>query len=86
MLDNRPFKISAALGPEHYDNVARKMANIDPHHYRWCFGGECGCMGCLTRKISWAEYECWRKYNPEFNKVRKAHEGKEAGSGFQRKV
>jgi hypothetical protein len=62
--------MSEALGPEHYDRVAKKLEGIDHGHLRWCSGGDCACMGCLNRKITWAEYECWRKYNPEFNKVR----------------
>jgi hypothetical protein len=68
-LDVRPFKISEALGPEDYERVAAKVAlhNVPD---RWCGGGECACMGCANQYLSWAEYECWRKYAPEFNVTR----------------
>lgn len=65
----KPVKMSEALGPEHFDRIAKKMADLKIPD-RWCqASGECACMGCANRKLSWAEYECWKKYNPAFNKI-----------------
>lgn len=29
--------------------------------------GECACMGCANRHLTWAEWECWRKYGQDVN-------------------
>lgn len=65
------FKVSEALGEDDYPRVAEKIAKLGEIKIpdRWCSGGECACMGCANRYLSWAEYECWRKYAPEFNRV-----------------
>lgn len=35
---------------------------------RWCEAkGECACMGCANRHLTWAEWECWRKYGRDVN-------------------
>lgn len=70
----KPVKLSESLGPEHYERIAQKMVDLNIPD-RWCTAaGECACAGCANRKLSWAEYECWKKYNPEFNKIsQKAH-------------
>lgn len=35
----------------------------------WCTaaGSECACRGCPNRHLTWAEWECWRKYDPGVN-------------------
>lgn len=68
MPSRHPLRIGEALGPEHLERVAQKIK--DKEFSRWCYADECACMGCWNLEISWAEYECWRKYNPKFNKVR----------------
>jgi hypothetical protein len=35
----------------------------------WCEAqGECACKGCANRHMSFAEWECWRKYDPDINR------------------
>lgn len=64
------LRVGEALGPEDYPRVAAKIKDLNVPNY-WCEAkGECACRGCANRLISWAEYECWKKYAPEFNKTR----------------
>jgi hypothetical protein len=69
-MEPSPLKISEALDASHYPRVAEKAANGTSRYKHWCDADECMCMGCLNKVMTWAEYECWRKYAPEFNKPR----------------
>jgi hypothetical protein len=69
-MAQRHFKISEGLDASHYPRVAEKAANGTSRYKHWCEADECMCMGCLNRVMTWAEYECWRKYAPEFNRPR----------------
>lgn len=67
--ETKPIRISEGLGAEHYERIAKKIVDQGIPD-RWCTAAyECACAGCANRKLSWAEYECWKKYNPEFNKI-----------------
>ena len=63
-----PLIIMDALGIDDYPRVAEKVRLQNVPDY-WCDATECGCKGCANRFLTWAEYECWHKYGPEFNKV-----------------
>ncbi len=65
----RPLKLGEGLGRLDYERVAAKVAlhNVPDG---WCEADECACRGCANEYLSWAEYECWKKYAPEFNVTR----------------
>lgn len=64
------LNIGAGLTRDDYPRVAEKI-KVLPQPLRWCdTTGECACMGCANMLMTWAEYECWRKYAPEFNRAR----------------
>jgi hypothetical protein len=69
---SRPVILGQALGPEDYERVAEKVKTLKVPDY-WCVAkGECACGGSANRLLSWAEFECWHKYGPEFNRTRVA--------------
>lgn len=62
------LNITEALDASEYPRVAAKVAANNVRDY-WCESTECACRGCANNFLTWAEYECWKKYAPEFNKV-----------------
>lgn len=75
-LASNGFRISPAMGAEHWPRINEKIMARDPGQrwLRFCRADECACMGCANLWLTWAEYECWRKYDPEANKIRRAGE------------
>lgn len=73
-LASNGFRVSPALGAEHWARINEKIMERDPRErwLRFCQAEECACMGCANLWLTWAEYECWRKYDPEANKVRRS--------------
>ena len=68
------MKISEGLDQSDYDSVKEKFDAYKEKNGNypqlWCHeSGECACMGCANKSFTFAEWECWRKYNPEFNKT-----------------
>lgn len=73
-----PLKIGEGLDEADYPAVKAKvdgilaLGRVSPGQLaRWCEanGKECACMGCANRHLTWAEFECWKKYGPEFNEI-----------------
>lgn len=64
-----PIKIGESLGPEHYERIAKKVGDRHIGYPYWCSAEECACMGCMNRVMTWAEYECFKKYYPGYDKV-----------------
>ncbi|MHD0644860.1 hypothetical protein ACYPKM_04485 [Pseudomonas aeruginosa] len=68
---SKPFSlvIKEGLGPEDYPRIAEKVRNLQ--FVKCLFDGlsKCSCSGCAKKYLSWAEYECWRKYDPAFNRM-----------------
>lgn len=75
-LASNGFRVSPALGAEHWPRINEKIMARDPQQrwLRFCRADECACMGCANLWLTWAEYECWRKYDPETNKIRRSGE------------
>ena len=75
-LASNGFRISPALSAEHWTRINEKIMARDPGQrwLRFCQADECACMGCANLWLTWAEYECWRKYDPEANKIRRPGE------------
>lgn len=75
-LASNGFRISPALGAEHWPRINEKIMARDPRQrwLRFCLASECACMGCANLWLTWAEYECWRKYDSETNKIRRSGE------------
>lgn len=73
-LASNGFRISPALGAEHWPSINEKIMARDPlqRWLRFCRADGCACMGCANLWLTWAEYECWRKYDPETNKIRRS--------------
>lgn len=70
------LKIGEGLGESDLPAVQAKVAGLVASGKvtmgqlaRWCEAkGVCGCMGCANRHLSWAEWECWRKYDSAINR------------------
>jgi hypothetical protein len=64
--------ITEGLDAADYPAVAAKVAAHGVRD-RWCAaraeGRECACLGCANQHLTWAEYECWKKYDPAFNRI-----------------
>ncbi|WP_432263002.1 hypothetical protein [Cupriavidus sp. TMH.W2] len=64
--------VTEALDARDYPRVADKVATLGVRDH-WCRaaadGRECACIGCANRHLTWAEYECWKKYAPQFNQI-----------------
>lgn len=63
------MKNNTPLGPADYEWVAEKVKRHNVPN-RWCEASECMCMGCANRHLTWAEFECWRKYTPENDRIK----------------
>lgn len=67
-----PFLIGEGLNESDLPLVQAKVAQLvsagkatKQQLAHWCEAkGECACMGCANRHLEWAEWECWRKYDP----------------------
>jgi hypothetical protein len=75
-ITKQQIKISKGLSKEDYPMVKFKFEEFKELYGFYpaagkgdANGSECACMGCANRKFTWAEWECWRKYNPEFNRI-----------------
>lgn len=75
------LKVGEALGVEEYPRVVDKIRkeeerrghSLTVHTLTWFESkeGEAVAMpDCANMFLTWAEYECWKKYAPEFNKTR----------------
>lgn len=73
MPKSAPLKIGKALGPDQCAFIELTIA-IFQIPDRWCSAQECACMGCANQHLSWAEYECWRKYGSHNKQMRGNHE------------
>jgi hypothetical protein len=70
------IKITEGLDAADYPAVKAKIDGIlasgqalPGHLAHWCeASGECACRGCANGFLTWAEYECWRKYDPACNR------------------
>ena len=73
--------IGEALGPEALLGVLgeihregeRRGHPLTGNELKWLdikLGQEVAMPMCANLFLTWAEYECWRKYAPEFNQLR----------------
>jgi len=69
------LKMDEAFGPENLPAIEAKIKSLgvpEAQLARWCEAKrECACMGCANKYLTWREYECWRKYSPQFNRLRR---------------
>lgn len=68
------LKIGEALPESEFQRVEQKVAALLARGVaasvfnNWCEKTVCiNCFDCANQHLSWAEYECYRKYAPEFN-------------------
>jgi hypothetical protein len=68
------LKIGEALPESEFQLVKQKVVALLAKGVsasvfnNWCDKTVCiNCFSCANQHLSWAEYECYRKYAPEFN-------------------